>query len=106
MYDLDVDIHARIQKNPSGGVLEVFFSHINIFHIGCTDLPREAIGPKDLLEKQLDPRGPISSRGGPYQFLLRKHLATCDFPGCSEPWLPSGSAHELALVETVFHFMF
>ena len=39
------------------------------------NLPREAIGS---LEKQLDP---IASQGGSVTVFLRKHIATCDFPG-------------------------
>ena len=35
------------------------------------DLPREAIGP----------RGPIASRGVSVPELIRKPIATCDFPG-------------------------
>ena len=33
------------------------------------------------LEKQLDPRGPIASRGGSVPVFLRDHITTCDFPG-------------------------
>ena len=48
------------------------------------------------IEKQLDPRGPIASRGGSAPVLLKKPIATCDFPRgdvriASPP--PTGSAH-------------
>ena len=33
------------------------------------------------LEEQLDPRGPIASRGGSILVFLRKPIATCDSPG-------------------------
>ena len=29
----------------------------------------------------MDPLGPIASRGGSVPVFLRKHIATCDFPG-------------------------
>ena len=46
------------------------------------------------LEKQLDPIGPISSRGGSVPVFLRTTIATCDFPGvCPDPLYPSGSTH-------------
>ena len=35
----------------------------------------------DRREKQLDPMGPLSSRSGSVPEILRKHIATCDFPG-------------------------
>ena len=40
--------------------------------VGCTDLPREAIGTFG---------DPIASRGGSVPVFLRKPIATCDFPG-------------------------
>ena len=48
-----------------GGVLKTFKSS-TYFTDGRTDLPREAIGPV--------------SRGS-VQVFLRKHIATCNFPG-------------------------
>ena len=57
-----------------------------------------------FLVKQLDPWGPIASRGGPYH-ILRKPMAICDFPGgggtCTDPAIPppSGSAH---VIDAVF----
>ena len=48
------------------------------------------------LEKQLNPKGPIASRGGPYH-ILRKYIGTCDFPGggvrTPMSQQPSRSAH-------------
>ena len=46
--------------------------------------------------KQLDPKGPIASRGGSIPVFLRKPTATEDFPeGVQTPCLPSDSAHDL-----------
>ena len=55
---------------------------------GRMDLLREAIGP--TFEKQLDPVGPIASRGGSVPICIRKSIATIDFQGGTL----SGSARE------------
>ena len=58
------------------------------FTEGSTGLPQEAIGP-------------IASLGGSVPEFLRKHIATCHFPGevRSGPPVPlSGSAHDLNMV--------
>ena len=47
-------------------------------------------------EKQLDPRGPIASRGVSVPERLRTPIATYDFPGVPDPLPPPGSAHEPA----------
>ena len=44
------------------------------------------------LEKQLDPRDPIASRWGSVPVFVRKHIATCDFPGVSGALPPPGPA--------------
>ena len=41
------------------------------------------------LEKQLDPRGPIASRGWSIPEFLRIAIATCDFPWGSGPPVPT-----------------
>ena len=53
------------------GALTSFFSHQRI--------SQSAV--RNSLEKQLDPRGPISLRWGSVPVLPRKTIATCDFPG-------------------------
>ena len=74
----------RINDIQSGGP-ENFFSH-------------QRISQRDVqtsLKKQLDPRGPIASRGGSVPVFLRKHISHLDFPGGSRPPVhPSGSAHK------------
>ena len=42
-------------------------------------------------EKQLDPKGPIASRGGVgvVPEFVRKPIVTCDFPGGADPLPPS-----------------
>ena len=52
-----------------GGVLTTFFSHQCILQVAV----------QTSLGKQLDPRGPIASRGGSVPVFLRKPIATCDF---------------------------
>ena len=56
--------HARTQNIPSLGVLKTFLI-FNTFHIGPYGPPRETIGPNG---KQVDPRGPIASQRGLYQY--------------------------------------
>ena len=41
----------------------------------------KGINVRTSLEKQLDPRGPIASRGRSVPVFLRKPIASCDFPG-------------------------
>ena len=49
------------------------------------------------LEKQLDPLGSNCYSRGSLPVFIRKHIATCDFPGGLDQ-SPSGSTHELCLV--------
>ena len=59
-------------------------------------ISQRAIRPSS--EKQLDPLGPIASRGGSVSEVLRKHIAACEIPvGEGQEHLPpplSRSAHE------------
>ena len=68
--------HARIQKIPSQGVgrgPEILFKSSTYFtQEGRTDLSREAIGPEG---------SNCFSREVRTIYFLRKHVATCDFPG-------------------------
>ena len=59
----------------------IFFNH--------QGLSKRAI--RTTLEKQLDPMGPIASRGVSLPVFLKKPVATCDFPGGggSRPSIPS-----------------
>ena len=54
-----------------GGRGDIFLSHQRI--------SQRAV--RTSLEKQLDPKGPIASRGGSVSVFLRKPIATCDFSG-------------------------
>ena len=74
--------HARIQKIPSWwGSWKLFLSHRRISQSSV----------RTSLEKQLG--AIIDSRRGFVPIFLRKHIATCDFPGVQTPCHPSGSAH-------------
>ena len=55
-----------------GGGHDKLFLVTNVFHRGCTNLPREAIGPL---------RGPIASRRWSVPVFLRKYIANCVLPG-------------------------
>ena len=70
---------CRSRKFCQGAL--IFILVINIFHRGMYGPP---------------PRSPIASQGGSVPVFLRKHIATCDFPGGSVAPAPlSGSAHVL-----------
>ena len=62
----------------------LFFQSSSYITEGRTDQPRE---------KQLDPLGPIASRGGSVPEFLRKPITTCDLPGggvrtpCTPFWI-------------------
>ena len=72
--------------DPENSVFFVFFS---LEHIS-----QRAV--RASLEEQLDPMGPIASRGGYEPVFPRKPLVTCDFLGGSNPCPPSGSTHVLS----------
>ena len=58
----------------------------NVFSRQCRQRAIRTI--RTYLEKQLDPKGPIASQGGPVPVFLRKHIATCNFPKWSGPPVP------------------
>ena len=64
--------HARIQKIHQGGP-DFFF---RCQHISQRAEPTSLdLGPKG------SNLGPVASQGGSVPVFLRKHIATCDFPG-------------------------
>ena len=74
-----MQMHVRIQKILSGWVLTSFFSHRYI--------SQRAV--RTSLEKQLDPRGPMASRGGFCTSISKETLLSLVI----SPVLPSESAH-------------
>ena len=76
-------MYAQIQKIRQGS--KVFFNQKHITWMAL----------QTSIEKQLDPRGPIASRGGSVSEFLREPIATRDVRGggVQTPCPPSGSAH-------------
>ena len=73
------------RKFSQGGVLITFFSHQHISQRAVLT----------SLKKQLDPKGPIASRGGVRTSISEETYFNLDFPGGSGPPVhPSGSVHE------------
>ena len=71
-----------------GGVLTTFFRHQRI--------KQRTVHAS--IEKQLDLKDPIASRGGSVPVFLSKPILLCDFPGGGgEVEGPSGSAHVVAV---------
>ena len=78
-------------------VVVVFLFFCFFFFGGGGGVSNQHVSQKAIrttLETQLDPMGPIASRGGSLKVFLRESFATCDFAAGSRPPPPtSGSTH-------------
>ena len=78
-------------------LLLFFFFFVFFFLGGGGGVSNQHVSQKAIrttLETQLDPMGPIASRGGSLKVFLRESFATCDFAAGSRPPPPtSGSTH-------------